>query len=125
MELPAEAGLIDQMRVSMESQFPTGCNVCRQQYGSLRQYLQTTKTVGPAMSYDADMGDWQPLKPMGIFMLANCLCGNTMALSSSQMPLPQLWLLLAWVRRQMEIRQQTSEEILNNLRTKITRQVVG
>ena len=124
-DLPSEADLIDQLRVYLEGLFPKNCNGCGQQYHSLREYLQTTTTVGQVMSYDVDMGNWHPLKPIGTLTLANCHCGNTMALSSSEMPLPQLWLLLAWVHRQVEIRQQTPDEVLTCLRTDITRQVLA
>ena len=125
LDLPSEADLVDQLRVYLDGLFPKTCNGCSHQYESLREYLQTTTTLGQVMSYDVDMGDWHPLKPIGTLTLANCRCGNTLALSSSQMPLPQLWLLLAWVHRQMESRQETPEEILTYLRTEITRQVLA
>jgi hypothetical protein len=67
-------------------------------FATLRKYLQTTTHLGPAMPYDAEMGDWSPLQPLGTMTYTNCPCGTTLALSSKGMPLSQLWALLNWAR---------------------------
>ena len=84
-----------------------------------------TTHVGPAIPYDAELGDWQPLLPVGTATYANCPCGNTLALTSQGMPLSQLWPLLAWARLETKKRGLSPQALLNYLRDEICRQVLA
>jgi len=77
------------------------------------------------MPYDADLGDWQPLKPLGTMTFANCPCKNTLVLSSEGMPLVQLWSLLRWARAETQRRGMTPQQLLNYLRDEICKQVLA
>ena len=76
------------------------------------------------MPYDAIAGDWKPAKPLGMATFANCPCGNTLTLSSKGMPLQQLWLLMAWAKKETRKRSMTPQELLNYLRDEICEQVL-
>jgi hypothetical protein len=56
---------------------------------------------------------------------AQCPCGNTLALSSDGMPLSQLWALLSWARIEMQRRCLTPQELLNQLRDEISKQLLA
>ena len=120
-----EAEVVRIMREHLEGLFPKVCNNCKRRYATLREYLLTTEPVGPAMPYDAEMGDWNPLYPLGTATYANCRCGNTLALTSDGMPLSRLWSLLSWARSETERRGLTPQELLNHLRDEITKQVLA
>jgi hypothetical protein len=120
-----EAEVIRLIREHLEGQFPKLCSVCNRSYGSFREFLMITKPVGSTMSYDADMNDWKPVKPLGTSTYVNCPCGNTLCLSSQGMRLRLLWRLMNWARVETQSRGQTLEELLNYLREEIRKQVVG
>ena len=113
------------MREHLEGLFPKVCPKCKRRFATLREYLLITEHVGPAMPYDADVGDWTPLRPLGTVTFANCPCGSTLALSSEGMPLVRLWSLLAWVRVETQRRRQTPQQLLNYLRDEICKQVLA
>ncbi|MGA2258771.1 MAG: hypothetical protein ABSG53_29240 [Thermoguttaceae bacterium] len=71
------------------------------------------------------MGNWKPLTPIGTVSLSNCACGSSMALSSSGMPLSQLWSLLDWARIETRQRKLTPRELLNYLRDELREQVLA
>ena len=77
------------------------------------------------MSYDAEIGNWTPLKPLGAFTHSNCTCGSTLALSSEGMPLLRLWSILNWTRIETRKRGQTTQELLIYLREVICNQVLA
>jgi len=112
------------MRAHAESRFPKVCSNCNRRFATLREYLQVTTHVGPAISYDAETGDWNPRKPLGIFSYANCPCGNTLSLSSAGLPLPMLWLMMNWARTETQRRGLTPQQLLNYLRDEICKQVL-
>jgi len=89
-----EADVIKKMREHLEGQFPKVCNNCHCRFATLREYLQITKHRGAAMPYDADAGNWLPLKPIGTVSYADCPCGSTLLLSSAGMPRHRLWSLM-------------------------------
>ena len=91
----------------------------------IREYLLITEHKGSAMPYDADLGDWKPLKPLGTFTYSSCPCGNTLALSSRGMPLSQLWSLLAWAKLETKKRGMSPQTLLNYLRDEICKQVLS
>jgi hypothetical protein len=120
-----EAEVISAMREHLESLFPKVCSKCQRRFATLQDYLQTTTHLGPAIPYDAELGDWQPIPPRGTLTYATCPCGNTLALSSSGIPLSQLWRLLNWARQETQRRQMTPQALLNYLRDEICKQVLA
>lgn len=120
-----EAEVIRLMREHLETQFPKLCPNCQRSYASLRQYIQITAHLGPAMPYDAEMGDWNPAQPIGTLTYSNCPCGSTMALTSDGMPLLRLWSLLNWAKTETKKRGMTPQELLNYLRDEICRRVLA
>jgi hypothetical protein len=119
-----EAEVISAMRKHLEGLFPKECPNCQRRFATLREYLQNTTHLGPAMPYDADLGNWNPLEPVGTVTYANCPCGTTLALSSEGMPLFQLWRLLNWARVETQRRGMTPQELLGHLRDEICKQVL-
>ncbi|MGD0744102.1 MAG: hypothetical protein ABSA45_03010 [Verrucomicrobiota bacterium] len=120
-----EAEVIRIMREHLEGLFPRVCPNCNRHFATLREYLLITKHLGPAMPYDADTGNWKPVRPLGTVTYASCPCGTTLALSSEGMPLPRLWSLLNWARIEMRRRRLTPQELLNYLRDEICKQVLA
>ncbi len=113
------------MREHLEGLFPKVCPVCNRTYDTFRDYLLIAKPEGSAISYDAEVDDWNPANPIGTLTFANCPCGNTLALSSEGMPLLRLWSLLNWARIETKKRNQSPEELINYLRDQITQQVLN
>ena len=120
-----EAEVISIMRQHLEAQFPQRCSNCNRPFATLRDYILNTEQVGSAVPYDVELGDWQPIEPLGTVTFANCPCGSTLALSSDGMPLLQLWSLLRWAKNETEKRGMTPRQLLNYLRDEITRQVLA
>jgi hypothetical protein len=120
-----EAEVLKAMREHLEGQFPKVCPTCERHFATLREYILNTERLGPAIAYDAEMGDWNPLHPVGTLTYVNCRCGTTLALSSEGMPLLRLWSLLNWARVETQRRNMTIQELLAYLREEITRQVLA
>lgn len=120
-----EAEVVTAMRKHLETQFPKPCPNCKRQFPTLRNYLQVTTILGSAMPYDADIGDWNPVEPVGTVTYANCPCGGTLALTSDGMPLLKLWSLLNWARKETIKRGMTPQELLNYLRDEICKQILA
>jgi hypothetical protein len=121
----SEAEVVEAIRKHLEGLFPKVCGKCQRTFANLREYLQGTKYLGPPMSYDAELGRWNPREPLGSASFANCSCGNTLALTSEGMPLLQLWRLLNWTRTEMQRRGLSQAELLNYLRLKVRKQVLA
>jgi hypothetical protein len=120
-----EAEVIDAVCRHLEGLFPKVCPNCQRQFATLRDYLLNTQYLGPVMPYDADLGNWNPLRPIGTAAYASCRCGTTLALTSEGMPLLQLWALLNWARVETHKRDQSPQELLNYLRDEICKQVLA
>lgn len=120
-----ESDVIAHMRKHLEGLFPKVCPACNRNFATFREYLLNTNHVGPAMPYDADLGDWTPTEPIGTATYSNCRCGNTLTLSSHGMALPLLWRLLTWARIETIRRGMTPQELLNYLRDEICKQVLA
>ena len=120
-----EAEVILMMRGHLEGKFPRTCPSCHCRFDSFRDFILNTTRTGPAIPYDAELGNWAPEKPLGTATFVNCQCGSTLALTSEGMSLPQLWLLLAWAREETVRRGITPRELLNHLRDEICIQVLG
>ena len=120
-----DAEVLQVVRRHFESLFPKTCSTCGWRYATLREYILTTKRVGSAKSYDADLGDWQTSSPIGSLAYADCPCGSTLALSTEGMALPQRQALLAWVRMETQRRGVTPSALLDGLRDNLRAQVLS
>jgi hypothetical protein len=120
-----ETEVIQHMRAHLEGLFPKVCPNCDRRFTTLREYLLQTQPVGPPMPHDVELGDWNPLQPLGTTTYANCPCGSTLMLSSDGMPLLRLWSLLNWARIETKKRSQTPQELLGHLRDEISKQVLA
>jgi hypothetical protein len=107
------------MRQHLEERFPKQCGACGRTYANLKDYLLRTTHVGRPVSYDAEMGVFQPSVPIGTMSLANCPCGNTLNISSEGMSLKTLWSLMWWLRGEMIRRCEGAPVILEDLRRDI------
>jgi len=67
-------GFIPFILQECESQFPTTCKSCGRGFADFLDYVRATRPIGliPDMDPDDD--------PLGLLSLANCNCGNTLAL---------------------------------------------
>jgi hypothetical protein len=119
-----EAEVISIIRAHLEGLFPRTCPTCQRLFPTLRDYMSMTRHRGAPIPYDAEIGDWRPLKPIGTMTFSNCVCGTTLTLSSEGMPLRTLWSLLAWVKAETERRELSPSELLDHLRDEIRQQVL-
>jgi hypothetical protein len=120
-----EAEAVKIVREHFEGLFPKDCPSCGHRFGTLREYILLTKRHGVAMSYDAELGNWETVQPMGSVAMANCLCGSTLSLGTEGMPLPQRLELLKWVKTETERRGMSPSELLEHMRDEIRRQVLS
>jgi hypothetical protein len=125
MPTMSEAEVVQALRRYFESLFPKTCPTCGRRFATLREYILITKRVGPARSYDADMGEWQTTQPIGSAALADCPCGSTLALSTEEMDLPQRLALLDWLRVETQRRGVNASELLEYLRDEVRKQTLG
>ncbi len=113
------------IRSQSEKQFPKTCPTCGRQYNSLKEYFQNTSRIGSPISYDALQNDWQPKNPLGTMSLANCGCGSTLSISSKGTKLLTLWRLMQWAKMEISNREISMEELLEELREIIIKQVIA
>lgn len=111
------------VRDHINSQFPKACHCCGKRFNSLADYLKNTSHVGLPSSADAERGDWQPKKPIGTFSMANCACGSTLSISSTGMEQTTLLKLMAWARKETQLRGISLAQLLEDLRDKIDKRV--
>lgn len=109
----------------VENEFPMDCSTCNHRFASLKEYLEYTTSTGKPISYDAERGDWKPLKPIGTFSLRTCQCGTTLSLSSHGMRLVTLWRLLQWLRKESSSRGINMREVMADVRKKINYKVLS
>ena len=95
------------------------------QYATVRDYALSIRPVGPVISYDAELGDWQPANPLGTFVTGNCTCGTTLALSTAGLPLPKIHAMLHWVKSETERRGVTPGQLIEWVRDEIRKQVLA
>ena len=120
-----ESEVVRLMREHLERQFPKVCPHCGRHFATLREYILATQRIEPSVCYDAEIEDWNPLKPMGTVTYTNCPCGTTLALSSHGMPILRLWSLYNWARTETKRRGMTMRELLNYLRDEIRTEVAA
>ena len=121
----SEAEVITIVREYLAGLFPKSCPTCQRCFVTLEEYLLATNSLGPVMAYDADMGNWKPLKPIGTMFYANCPCGNTVVLSTGDMQLSQYHALLTWAWNATRTRNVTPQELFGSVREEIYRAVVS
>ena len=109
------------MRRHLEGKFPKKCGACERTFADLKDYLLHTTHVGPPRSYDMELGVHRPTQPIGTLSLANCSCGNTLAIDSSGMDLTTMWHLMTWLLAEMNRRGQNPLMVLESLRAAIDR----
>lgn len=73
--------------------------------------------------YDAEIGNWETTQPIGAAALANCPCGNTMALTSEGMQISQINLVLRWINEETKRRGLSPMELMGYIRKEIRKQV--
>jgi uncharacterized C2H2 Zn-finger protein len=113
------------VRAHVEHQFPKTCPKCGRVFGTLADYLRSTRHVGEPISYDANVGDWAPRAPLGTFSLANCPCGTTISIGSDGMPLLTMWRLMFWARGESRRRGIAMRLLLLEVRDAIDHQVLA
>jgi hypothetical protein len=117
----AEPEIMRLIHDHIRSLFPKTCPKCQRRFATYRDYLAGTKPVGVPVSYDLEMGDVKPADNIGNLSLANCDCGNTLALSSEGMPVADLWKVLKWVKLEMQHRRRTLPEMLTYVREQVVK----
>ncbi len=120
-----DPGIVRLVRDHFEGLFPKVCPTCGRRFATLRDYVVATERLHPAISYDAELGDWAPARPIGTVAQANCPCGNTLALSTDGMPLPHVHQALHWIRTETEQRRVAPEVVITWMRDEIRAQVLG
>ena len=120
-----ESEVVEVIKSHLERRFPRSCSNCSTRYESLADFVTRTTRVGSPVSYDAQIGDWEPETPVGTFAMANCECGTTLTLSSDGMGLITIWRLLRWARRTSRQRGVSVPELLDQLRGQIDRAVTS
>jgi len=113
------------MREHYEGLFPKTCAKCGRHYPVLRDYILNTRPAGPAISYDVELRDWQPASPLGTIAAGNCPCGTTLALSTTDLPVPKMHAMLQWVKTETERRGVTPEKLIEWVRDEIRQQVLA
>jgi len=118
-----ENEVIKIMREHLESLFPKTCLRCGHCYQSLKEYILTTKPLGSMISYDAETGRWDSSRLIGTVAISDCPCGNTLAVSTEDMPIALRKELLHWIKDEVTRRGISPRELLDYLRHK-TRKIV-
>ena len=125
MPTMTEAEVVKILREHFEGLFPKVCPKCNRCSSTLREYILITQRLGPSMSYDAELGDWHTLQPVGSVALANCPCSSTLAIGTEGMLTALRLSLLNWVRIETQGRGMSSGELLEHLRDEIRKQVLN
>jgi hypothetical protein len=120
-----EPDVVRALRAFYEGLFPKDCPNCGRRFATLRDYLLATQPLWPSVSYDIELGNYDPQQPIGGLAMANCVCGNTLALSSKEMPAEQTRLLLGWIRTETERRSMEPTGMLDHLRKEVRRQILA
>ena len=105
----------------IEGLFPKTCPNCNRVFATYRDYLLNAKHIGVPVSYDVEFDDWKPAQSSGNLSLTNCACGSTLALSSENMPVVQIWQVLNWVKLETERRGCHVQDVLSFLREEVSR----
>jgi hypothetical protein len=120
-----DAEALQAVRRHFESLFPKTCSACGRRFATLREYILITKRIGPAMSWDAELGDWKTAAPLGSVALANCSCGSTLSLTTEGMELSERQALLSWVKSATQQRGASPSEVLEQLRDDVRKEILS
>ena len=112
------------LREYFESLFPKVCSNCNRTFATLGNYIQITARIGLAMSYDAELKNWNTNQPIGSIAMVLCPCGTSLALSTQSMQLPLRLELLNWLRIETQRRGVSASELLEHLRDEVRRLVL-
>ena len=121
----SETEVIRVIREHVEGLFPKTCNACKKVFPNYREYLLNTSRLGNPVSYDMELGNLRPENASGNIALANCRCGNTLVISSSGMPLIQIWQILSWVKAETSRRGVKTQEVICYLRDTVEKQALA
>jgi hypothetical protein len=120
-----EQEVIRTLREFYEGLFPKDCANCGRRFATLRDYVLATQPLWPSVAPHVELGNYETSPPVGGLAMANCVCGNTLALSSSEMPLAQTQFLLEWIRTEAARRSLKPTEMLDHLRKEVRRLVLA
>ena len=115
---------IEIIQKNIESQFPKTCPNCGMVFDSLAEYHRNTTFLGDPISYDVEMDNWKPEKPIGTVALANCSCGTTLGVSSLDLDLWTYWRILIWSRIETWRQGISMSELMAHIRDEIDRRVL-
>lgn len=117
-----EAEVLQIMADYYASLFPKVCPRCARSFATLQEYVELTTPAGRYISYDIDAGSWTP--EMGTFALANCPCGDTLAMTTDALPHPTRVRLLEWVKVEAKHRAIEPLLLMDYLRVELRRRLV-
>ena len=119
-----EEEVIQILHEFFESLFPKVCSNCNHTFATLGKYIRITERIGLAISYDAELKNWNTKQPIGSIAMVLCPCGTTLALSTQSMQLPQRLKLLNWLRIETQRRGETASVLLGHIRDEVRRRVL-
>lgn len=114
-----ENRVIDIVKAHVEGLFPQTCSNCGLVFDSFAEYLRNVTHLGDPISYDAELDDWRPMKPLGVVTYSNCRCGSTLAISIKTIDRLVLWRLMLWARMESWKRRTSMGELMRHIREKI------
>ncbi|MEZ5289773.1 MAG: hypothetical protein R2745_01680 [Vicinamibacterales bacterium] len=114
-----EDGILRLLLGHLRRQFPKPCPACGRVYANLRDYVQQTAPLGPAISYDLEETSGPSSKRLGTLALAKCPCGDTLALGTDGLSPGVSRMLLDWVEHEAVARQVATAAIVEALRQRI------
>lgn len=120
-----EREVIQMLRKHFEGLSSEFCPKCDRVFTTLRECLIQTRRVGTSISYDIELGDWNPSDMVGSVALANCPCGTSMALATAGMPLSESHLILQWLREETQRIGARPQELLDHNRDEIRQQLLA
>lgn len=121
----SDAEVLELLHAHFRSRFPKACNRCERVYPSLHDYVTRTRPLHQAISYDLDIEEGDQSTPIGAAVFANCICGNTLALATSDLPVETRRELIAWARDEIIRRKWTPEQFLNYIRDQLRERVLA
>jgi hypothetical protein len=111
---------------AVEKNFPKDCSCCGHLFHTYKDYLEGTTPLATPISYDAEIGNWQPQKPLGFIAYWKCnSCSNTLTTNLHSLETETIWQLLTWLKKETKSREVSRKELLESIRAKMRKQVLG